>query len=152
MVLLWIAVATPVGAGAEAGHGYQAPSVLSTAYEGKIVRSMELPGVADKDRTHLLNLIPIRVDEPLKRDSVRDSIKTLYGTGRFADIQAEVTPSGDGVVLSFVTSPNFFVGAVEVEGLRTGLTQIRSSTRRNFSWESFITRRNSTARSKMCGR
>jgi len=116
MVLLWIVVAIAPDAAAKAGLGYQASSVLSTAYEGKVVRSIELPGVADKDRAHLLSLIPIRVDEPLKRDSVRDSIKTLYGTGRFADIQAEVTQSGDGVVLSFVTSPNFFVGAVEVEG------------------------------------
>src|SRR5262249_44833131 len=57
-----------------------------------------------------------KVDGPLKRDEVRDSIKMLFGTGRFADIQAEVSPSGDGVVLSFVTSPNFFVGAIDVVG------------------------------------
>ena len=81
-----------------------------------MVRAIELPGVAERDRAHLLGLIPVKVDTPLKKDQVRDSIKILFATGRFADIQAEVSPSGDGVALSFVTSPNFFVGAIDVEG------------------------------------
>jgi len=88
----------------------------STAYEGKTVSSIELPGVAIRDREHLLNLLAQKTGERLERDRVRDSIRTLYGTGRFADIQAEARPSGDGVVLTFTTSPNFFVGAVQVEG------------------------------------
>ncbi len=85
-------------------------------YEGKIVQSVLLPGVADADRAHLLNLLPQQIGQPLSRDGVRDSIRALYATGRFADIQAEITPAGDGVVLTFSTSANFFVGAVDVEG------------------------------------
>jgi outer membrane protein assembly factor BamA len=50
---------------------------------------------------------------------VSESIRVLYATGRFADIQAEVTPSGAGVVVTFVTSVNFFIGAVDVEGAPT---------------------------------
>ena len=80
------------------------------------MRGIQLSGVSDRDRTHLLDLIAAKVGVPLKRDDVRDSIKTLYATGRFADIQAEVSSTGDEVVLSFVTSPNFFVGTVDVEG------------------------------------
>ncbi len=94
----------------------QQPSAPSSAYEGKTVRSIELPGVAERDREHLLQLLSQKVGAPLQRDQVRDGIKTLYATGRFADIQAEVVPSGDGVVLTFVTSPNFFLGAIDVEG------------------------------------
>jgi len=96
----------------------QQPSARS-AYQGKIVQAVELPGVPGRDRDHLLQLLPQKVATPLDRDQVRDSIRLLYSTGRFADIQAEVTPSGDGVVLIFETSPNFFVGAVEVEGAPT---------------------------------
>ena len=88
-------------------------------YEGKIVESVELPGVADSDRGHLLQLIPQKSGEPLNRNLIRDSIRALYATGRFADIQAEIAPTGEGVRLSFVTSPNFFVGAVDVEGAPT---------------------------------
>ncbi|MGA2102294.1 MAG: POTRA domain-containing protein, partial [Candidatus Sulfotelmatobacter sp.] len=95
----------------------QLPSQSAGAeYEGKTVRSIDIPGVREQDRNHLLQLLPQKVETPLDRDQVRDSIRVLYATGRFGDIQAEVAPSGEGVTLSFVTSPNFFVGAVDVEG------------------------------------
>lgn len=85
-------------------------------YEGKTVEQVDLPSVGDRDREHLLQLLPQKAGQPLSRDGVRDSIRALYATGRFADIQAEVVPSGEGVRLSFPTSPNSFVGAVDVEG------------------------------------
>jgi outer membrane protein insertion porin family len=85
-----------------------------TAYYGRTVQSIELPGVPDSD--HLLQLLPQKPGQPLDRDKVRDSIRELFSTGRFADIQAEATPSGPDVRLTFSTSLNFFVGAVEVEG------------------------------------
>ncbi len=71
------------------------------------------------DREHMLQLLPQKAGEPLDRGHVRDSIRALYATGRFADIQAEVAPSGEGVTLAFTTSANFFVGAVDVEGAPT---------------------------------
>jgi outer membrane protein assembly complex protein YaeT len=92
-----------------------APSGISE-YEGKRVESIEVSGVGERDREHILQLLPQKAGEPLDRGRVRDSIRALYGTGRFADIQAEIVPSGDGVALTFTTSPNFFVGAVTVEG------------------------------------
>ncbi|HZW95238.1 MAG TPA: POTRA domain-containing protein [Candidatus Eremiobacteraceae bacterium] len=61
-------------------------------------------------------MLPLKAGQPLDRDQLRDSIRLLFSTGRFADVQAEVTPSGPGVRLTFTTSPNFFVGAVDVEG------------------------------------
>src|SRR5271169_6607692 len=84
--------------------------------EGKLVEAIQIPGVAERDRGHLLQLLPQKAGQPLSRDQVRESIRTLFGTGRFGDIQAEVAPSGNGVTLTFDTSANFFVGAVSVEG------------------------------------
>ena len=95
------------------------PAVSVSGYEGKMVRLIQLPGVSERDRGHLLELLALKAGEPLDRDHVRDSIRTLYATGRFADIQAEVVPSGEGVTLTFTSSPNFFVGAVDVEGAPT---------------------------------
>jgi outer membrane protein insertion porin family len=94
----------------------QAQESASTRYEGKVVQSIELPGVAAREQEHLLQLLPQKVGQSLDRDRVGDSIRALYGTGLFADIQAEIEPSGAGVVLTFTTSQNFFIGAVEVEG------------------------------------
>jgi outer membrane protein insertion porin family len=85
-----------------------------TRYAGRTVQSIELPGVPDRD--HLLEMIPQKTGQPLDRDQVRESIRILFATGRFADIQAEVTPSGQDVRLTFTSSLNFFVGAIDVEG------------------------------------
>jgi outer membrane protein insertion porin family len=85
-----------------------------SAYTGRTVQSIELPGLPDGER--LLPMLPQKPGQPLDRDQVRDSIRALYSTGRFADIQAEVAPSGSGVRLIFTTSLNFFVGAIDVEG------------------------------------
>ncbi|MGA7695752.1 MAG: hypothetical protein WCA76_12035, partial [Candidatus Sulfotelmatobacter sp.] len=78
------------------------------------MQSIELPAVSDSPR--LLEMLPQKAGQPLDRDQVRESIRILFATGRFADIQAEVTPSGSAVVLTFTTSLNFFVGAIDVEG------------------------------------
>jgi outer membrane protein assembly complex protein YaeT len=85
-----------------------------SAYVGRTVQSIELPNIPDSAR--LLAMLPQKPGQPLDRDQVRDSIRILYATGRFSDIQAEVTPSGAAVLLTFTTSLNFFVGAVDVEG------------------------------------
>jgi outer membrane protein insertion porin family len=105
----------------------QEPQSQSTAgtseYEGKVVQAIQIPGVAEGDREHILQLLPQKAGEALDRGRVRDSIRALYATGRFADIQAEVAPSGEGVTLTFTTSANFFVGAVDVEGAPTRPTR-----------------------------
>src|ERR1700693_4052156 len=75
------------------------PSGLNSmaAYAGQIVQSIELPNVPNA--AHLLQMVPQKVGEPLDRDQVRESIRVLFATGRFSDIQAEVRPIGSGVVL-----------------------------------------------------
>ena len=110
IIVLWTAL--PFRAGAQ-----QMPEpTANSQYERKIVEKVELPGVAEHDQGHLLDLISQKAGTPLERERIRESIRALYATGRFADIQAEVAPAGEEVDLSFVTSPNFFVGAVTVEG------------------------------------
>ena len=126
MIALWCA-APHVGAqgvasqqdSAPTPQQVQPPASLGSNYEGKVVKLIELPGVSARDLDHLLQLVEQKTGEPLERAHVRESIRTLYATGRFADIQAEVTPSGEGVILTFTTSANFFVGGVEVEGAPT---------------------------------
>jgi outer membrane protein insertion porin family len=108
--------ATPVSGAATIFSSVAQDSTAGSSYEGKTVVAIDLPGVAERDRDHLLDLLPQKVGSPLKREQVSASIRAFYGTGRFADIQAEVTASGSGVVLAFVTTPNYFVGAVDVEG------------------------------------
>ena len=106
-------------------------AVPANGYEGKVVQAIQIPGVAEGDRPHILQLLPQKVGIALDRVRVRDSIRALYATGRFADIQAEVTPSGEGITLTFTTSPNFFLGAINVEGapVRPSTNQIVNASK-----------------------
>ncbi len=134
MIVLWTA-ALVSGASGQANPSLEAPSggkpgseaavesSQADRYEGKTVQAIELPGVAEQDRAHMLELLPQKAGQPLDREKTRDSIRALYATGRFADIQAEVVPSGDLVTLTFTTSPNFFLGAINVEGAPSRPTQ-----------------------------
>ncbi len=92
------------------------PSALAamSAYAGQTVNSIDLPGVPDASR--LLPTLPQKSGEPLDRDKVRESIRVLFATGLFSDIEAEVAPGSGGVDLTFTSSPNFFVGSLNVEG------------------------------------
>src|ERR1700723_1565278 len=115
-----------LGSAARAGSAVTFPTAQQTqsqpssslaamsSYVGRTVKLVELPGVPDAD--HLLQMLPQKAGQPLDRDQVRDSIRVLFSTGRFTDIQAEVTVSGTDVILTFTTSLNFFVGAIDVEG------------------------------------
>jgi outer membrane protein insertion porin family len=121
-----ILIMVSLGSAARAGSGVMLPTAQQpqsqpssslaamSSYVGRIVKLVELPGVPDAD--HLLQMLPQKAGQPLDRDQVRDSIRVLFSTGRFADIQAEVTVSGTDVILTFTTSLNFFVGAIDVEG------------------------------------
>lgn len=61
--------------------------------------------------------ISVEQGKPLDRDQLARSIRTLYGTGDYADLRAVTTPVGSGVRLDFVVRENFFFNRVLVEGL-----------------------------------
>lgn len=67
--------------------------------------------------------ISAQIGEPLDREQVAASIRTLYQTGDFANIIAETTPQADGVRLDFVVQENLFVNRVVIEGLKPPPTE-----------------------------
>jgi outer membrane protein insertion porin family len=102
-----------------AGEGTKSQPAQSgtSSYEGLGVASVEFPGVSQADLERLRQLIPQKSGEPLDRDRIRESIQALHATGRFDDVRVEATRTGDGrVVLSFITTANYFVGQITVEG------------------------------------
>ncbi len=53
-----------------------------------------------------------------RSDAVRESLRQLYRSGRYADIRAEATAGEGGVRLDFVVRPNAYVNSVRVSGLK----------------------------------
>ena len=60
--------------------------------------------------------LPMKAGSVFRQEEVGEAIDRLFATGRFEDIVAEAEPSGEGVILRFVTTPARFVGGVSVEG------------------------------------
>jgi outer membrane protein insertion porin family len=65
----------------------------------------------------------VKIGEPLNRDDVAASIRSLYQTGDYADIQAVAARVGDGERLDFVVRENLFINRVSVDGVKPPPTE-----------------------------
>ncbi len=87
-------------------------------YQGEIVRNIQFKGIAGTNAGMLRGLLLVKTGEPLDRESLRESIRVLYATGRFSSLHVEAAAEkGGGITLTFVTTENYFNGDVSVEGL-----------------------------------
>jgi len=116
----------------------ESPSQLSAKfgtiapYLGLTIDQIELPGITPDEAASLLAATPLKIGQPLTRDTLHDAMQALFATGRFADIQAEADRTDTaGVRLRFLTVANFFVGMVTIEGVSTNpsANQLASATR-----------------------
>ncbi|MGA9529509.1 MAG: POTRA domain-containing protein [Terriglobales bacterium] len=93
-------------------------------YLGLTVDEIDFPGIGAEETAALLALTPLKVGEPLTRDGLHDAIKALFASGRFSDIQAEAERAQTaGVIIHFLTSANYFVGIVTVNGVSANPSQ-----------------------------
>jgi outer membrane protein insertion porin family len=85
--------------------------------QGLRVAMIRVNGTGIDDPESLLSMLPQKTNEPLDRYKVRQSVQTLYNTGRFAEIQVEAqrNPAGE-VVLVFDARENYFFGSILAEG------------------------------------
>jgi len=89
-------------------------------YEGEVVRDIRFHGIAGTNLDMLHSLLLVKVGEPLDREALRESIRVLYATGRFSSLHVEAEAAQpSGIVLTFVTTENFFNGDVNVDGLNS---------------------------------
>jgi outer membrane protein insertion porin family len=56
------------------------------------------------------------VGKPLDSAKVDESLKQLYATGRFVDLQADAEPAAGGVTLIFAGKARYFIGLVQIDG------------------------------------
>jgi len=63
-----------------------------------------------------VSLLPQKVNEPLDKNKVRQSVQVLYNTGRFSRIQVEAEQTANGLVLIFNAQGNYFFGSIRLEG------------------------------------
>ncbi|MGE5324846.1 MAG: POTRA domain-containing protein, partial [Actinomycetota bacterium] len=65
----------------------------------------------------LVETLPQKVNQPLDKYKVRESVQALYDTGRFAEIQVEAARTAPHeVALTFAARENYFIGSIRSEG------------------------------------
>lgn len=86
-------------------------------FEGRRIVDIQFdPAPAPLAQRDLARMMSLKKDAAYHADDVASSIDSLYGSGRFEDIQVEVEPSGEGVRVRFLTKLNFFTGHIEITG------------------------------------
>ncbi len=119
---------SPAQSGAEAAATFGAIA----PYLGLAIDQIELPGVPPEEAATLLAATPLKIGEPLTRETLHDAMQALFATGRFSDIQAEADRTETtGVRLRFLTVANYFVGMVTIQGvsINPSPNQVASATR-----------------------
>ena len=88
------------------------------SYGGISVSAIRFEPAVEPTRAESLRaLIPLKTGEPFQPADLRVSIQRLYSTGEFANIEADITVENGSLILRFLTTPNYFVGHVAVEGV-----------------------------------
>lgn len=113
---LLVALAASLASG-QAAVPDPSPAPGLMPYEGLRVKAIEFRTAAPVNVERLRATMAQKVDEPLDHDKLGQSIRSLYATGKFADIQVEADkqPSGQ-VTLVFIARENYFIGLVSVVG------------------------------------
>src|SRR5712692_3514456 len=88
----------------------------TSKFEGKSIVDVQFSTPQPLDAADLAKAQPLKKGQLLHAEDVAHAIDGLFATGRFADIAVEAEPSGDGVLVRFVTKNAVFVGGVSIEG------------------------------------
>ncbi len=87
-------------------------------YEGRPVQQIDFRGIVGTNPDMLRRLLPFHENEPLTKDELQQSLRTLYATGRFATLDVEADSVPGGIALTYVAKENYFNGQIRVQGLR----------------------------------
>ncbi len=86
-------------------------------YEGKAIAGIRYePAPQPVTASDLARLLPFHTGEALHQSAVRQWIKNLYSTGNYTNVEIDVEPSAQGVILVARTTARWFVGPYEVTG------------------------------------
>lgn len=96
----------------------RAADVEETSFEGRritVIRIVDEHGASAGPKTPTLALV---AGKAFDFADERESLRTLYRTGDFSDIQVAAAADEDGVRVDFIVHRNFYNNVVRIEGLK----------------------------------
>ena len=86
--------------------------------EGQPVADIRILDESGKEAAPRLSSFPLHVGEPFDIAKERDTLRELYRTGDFADIQVKAVATPQGIQLDFLVHRNYFNNAIRILGLK----------------------------------
>jgi outer membrane protein insertion porin family len=87
--------------------------VAEAAYQGETVTSIHLVANPHVDVEPFRALVVQKPGQPYSQDKVQASIAALEKTGKFGAVTTSITPEPQGLRLTFVLHPAYYVGIIE---------------------------------------
>ncbi len=90
------------------------------SYEGReIVAPVQFePADQPLSRSELAAAVPFGTGSKFDLAQLKQAIRNLFATGRFADIAVDVAPRDSGIIVRFITARAYFVGRVVIRGIK----------------------------------
>lgn len=86
---------------------------LQAAYEGETVNAIDLVTNPHVDTEPLQALVQQKTGQPYSEKEVAASVAALEGTKKFESVTLNVSPRPEGLRLSFVLEPAYYIGIIE---------------------------------------
>ena len=98
---------------AAAVHAQQSYQELEAAYEGETVTAIDLVANPHLDTEPLRALVRQKTGQPYSEKEIEASVAALKETNRFQDVTLNVIPRRDGLRLSFILEPAYYIGILD---------------------------------------
>jgi len=86
-------------------------------YEGRPISAVRFDPLRQPvAAAELARLLPFQTGAPLRLADVDAAIKRLFATGDYSNIEVDAEPDGNGLAVVIHTTPQWFVGPIEVHG------------------------------------
>ena len=97
------------------------PGLSTTVWDWKGLRvnKIEFAGVTFDATDRLPSQLEQKEGEPFDPQKVRQSLRRLFDSGRYRNIEVRGVRQGDAVTLIFAGSPRYYVGRVTIEGVKS---------------------------------
>jgi outer membrane protein assembly factor BamA len=106
-------------------HAQESYQDLQAAYEGETVTAIDLVANPHVDTEPLQALVLQKTGQAYSAKEVEASVAALRGTNRFESVTLDVTPLPDGLRLSFILEPAYYIGILDFQEAEKRFTYIR---------------------------
>src|SRR5215471_15998610 len=92
------------------------PSATNVNYEGQTVGTVGLVSSPKIDVESFRSLVKQPTGQPYSHQAINETITALRGTNRFSKVGVEVAPGPQGLEVTFVLEPAYYIGVLDFPG------------------------------------